>query len=481
MFRDESGKTAQKAHKPLQDDQFSQTMPIRIRHSPPSQMQSSASLFSSPGRPPTPYSRLSIPLADVGANFFFSTYQLYEPPFSSGYYAWMAKVYNGDQFNPAVRAAVDAAGMAGLANVLHAPQVAAKSREQYAKALFATQQAMSDPVEVTADETLLAVILLGMFETITFENWSQSRSWSAHVEGAATLLDLRGQGQFHRERGAQLFLLLRSQLLHVYMHQGAVASPAMSSLMLLLSRTFTPNRIEAFRYRFRRGTLADLSYRLVELRSAMNNGDVTDPKDIREKAISIDWDLDAWSSNAPPDRMYATVEASPPSPELHFKGKSQVYESFCHAQVWNNYRTLRILANQLVLQNEVQSVDPDAELYSAALSRIRQMSTETCISTSQFMGSPRKNSTLIVSSLSLISSTGAMSLIWPLYVVSQEELNGRSEREWALEHLRRINESMGIRQAGVFADAAAQSLKNDLPSRFVLTTRRSESQPIPKA
>ena len=55
-------------------------------------------------------------------------------------------------------------------------------------------------------------------------------------------------------------------------------------------------------------------------------------------------------------------------------------------------------------------------------------------------------------------STGILSLIQPLYVVSVEELNARSVRLFAVEQLRRIGASMGIRQASLLAETASKSL-----------------------
>jgi hypothetical protein len=62
---------------------------------------------------------------------------------------------------------------------------------------------------------------------------------------------------------------------------------------------------------------------------------------------------------------------------------------------------------------------------------------------------PVHNSTFLI---------GILSLIRPLYVVSLEELNARSVRSFAVEQLRRIDASMGIRQAGLLAEAVSKSL-----------------------
>ena len=43
-----------------------------------------------------------------------------------------------------------------------------------------------------------------------------------------------------------------------------------------------------------------------------------------------------------------------------------------------------------------------------------------------------------------------------MYVVSMEELNARSVRSFAIEQLRRIDASMGIRQAGLLAETLSK-------------------------
>jgi hypothetical protein len=60
---------------------------------------------------------------------------------------------------------------------------------------------------------------------------------------------------------------------------------------------------------------------------------------------------------------------------------------------------------------------------------------------------------------------GILSLIQPLYVVSLEELNARSVRSFAVEQLRRIDASMGIRQAGLLAETVSKGV-NECPGDF---------------
>jgi hypothetical protein len=107
---------------------------------------------------------LSLPANDLGANFLFSNYIFNEPPFYSNYHTWVAQSYYESQPNHVLRAVVEAVGMAGLSNVFHLPRVKSASKEQYYKALVGLKEALNDPTQVTADTTLLAVILLELLE-----------------------------------------------------------------------------------------------------------------------------------------------------------------------------------------------------------------------------------------------------------------------------------------------------------------------------
>lgn len=107
---------------------------------------------------------LSQPLVELGLNFFFTRYTFDQPPFSQDYSQWLKWSCSGYTPNNSLRAAIEAVGMAALANVFHAPNAASRSKKQYSKALMATKRALNDPLLALADETMMAIILLGQYE-----------------------------------------------------------------------------------------------------------------------------------------------------------------------------------------------------------------------------------------------------------------------------------------------------------------------------
>jgi hypothetical protein len=65
---------------------------------------------------------------------------------------------------PALTASIHAVGLAALANIHRSSQVMLEAREEYGCALVATNAALQDPSRRSADSTLAAVVLLGMYE-----------------------------------------------------------------------------------------------------------------------------------------------------------------------------------------------------------------------------------------------------------------------------------------------------------------------------
>lgn len=435
MFRDESERIIRKARTLHEENQIEQPRSSVMQNAVTA--LSTASAFSASLLPTSISHALSQPINEIGAHFFFANYSCNELPLSEDYHAWLTQMYCEGRSNHALRAAIEAVGMAGISNIFYAPDVASKSKEQYGRALAATMQALSHPVEAVADTTFVTVILLGLFEFMTIENWDHYRSWAAHIKGAMALLQLRGQEQFNYERGRQLFKQLRSHILYDCMQQDVAAPQA----LLQISHNLKTSAMDERSKKIQPGPIGDMCFRLLDLRAAIKSRDITDPKAIREAAIEMDGELEAWRAALPPCWSYATVDAGDAPAGTYFGGKRQIYSNLWTAQVLNNWRTLRILINRVILQNAIRSDAPDSAHESTALSLIHQLSTEICISAPNFIGSPR--------------SAG---LIWPIFVVSQEHLNPRSERCWAVEQLRRISSSMGIRQAGLLADTISQSL-----------------------
>ncbi|KAH8658131.1 hypothetical protein BX600DRAFT_63442 [Xylariales sp. PMI_506] len=423
--------------------------------------------------PVTIYSPLTASSSDLGAAFFFSKYSLREPPFYDAYHSWLSKSYldamspRQSRVHPGFRAAVEAVGLAGISNVYHAPHVADASKAQYRIALAAVNQILQDPSQAVEDTTLILVILLILFETITFDEVRHYRSREAHIKGATALLVLRGRQQFNRERGAQLYVQTRSHIL------GACARQAISVPAGIVQTAchFENSTIRQF-WRTNQvsspASICEISFRAINLRATSlrylkdnndRNNFVEDSdvlKRIRDTALAIDADLQAWKKITVPKWWYTSWDVplqDPSSPSggkagagekaSGFNGKIHHYHSLWVAEVWNNWRTVRIMVNQIIVNTEeAAGLSGIAQIKSAALTVVREMSKDICISADSFMDNPR-----------------IISLHEPLYLVASEENNPLSMRTYAIEKLLYIAEYLGVQQARILAQEVTSTLR----------------------
>lgn len=107
---------------------------------------------------------LSPSIQDQAAAFFFANYVLSDPPFSNTYLRWLSRLHAEESSGDIVNAAVEAVGLAGMANIYRAPGLQIEAKRRYGRALARINRALRDPVEVTADSTLVGILTLGLFE-----------------------------------------------------------------------------------------------------------------------------------------------------------------------------------------------------------------------------------------------------------------------------------------------------------------------------
>jgi hypothetical protein len=118
----------------------------------------------------------------LAIGFFLTEYVVSRPlrgP-SHGYFDYLGDLSQKNALGDGLICSMKAVGMAGYAHSVHAPSLMKNARYQYMLALQSTNAALRDPVEVKKDTTLLAVMVLGVFETITGANRRSLKDWAEH-------------------------------------------------------------------------------------------------------------------------------------------------------------------------------------------------------------------------------------------------------------------------------------------------------------
>jgi hypothetical protein len=96
--------------------------------------------------------------------FFFQNYALEEQIESTGNFSYLADVYRKEVVTKSLDDALVSLGMAGLANVWKAPEILTRARMKYTSALHSISERLRNIDEAKADQTLISVILLGLWE-----------------------------------------------------------------------------------------------------------------------------------------------------------------------------------------------------------------------------------------------------------------------------------------------------------------------------
>ena len=110
---------------------------------------------------------LSVPLEEEATNYFFHNFLLngHSSDYSRHAYSSVLPILHrqGSSFGVLPKI-VNAIGLASISNVKHSPEVMVAASQQYAGALRAINSSIQNSSSATTDQTLLAVMLLGVFE-----------------------------------------------------------------------------------------------------------------------------------------------------------------------------------------------------------------------------------------------------------------------------------------------------------------------------
>lgn len=106
----------------------------------------------------------SISFEDQAACHFFTNYVYSRSTFRRGYFEFLPEVFTQNSSDSPVAEIITSLGMAGLANVRRVPEAKAIANYKYASALHGVNALLRDPARATDDETLITVLLLGLYE-----------------------------------------------------------------------------------------------------------------------------------------------------------------------------------------------------------------------------------------------------------------------------------------------------------------------------
>lgn len=279
------------------------------------------------------------PVEQQALSFFHTYYMSGDGKTFRGNFDYLGNLYSQiDRYDP-LCIAVDAVSLAGLGQAQHYEPLLGKANKSYVHALQATNAALADPTRATRDSTLAAVQLLGVYETITCMAPSSLDSWCNHVQGASTLLRLRGKKQFKTAVGLRMFMQIQSSIWIACIKAEIDVPAEIFALREYASRYFDTSdpawMLSAFigdsvRLRARMGK-SEGEHRVQLVREAIDLD-----RRVREamEALPAEWRCETYFTEGRSDLVY--------------EGYYHVYGEQWKAQTTNNFRICRLLIMEVI-------------------------------------------------------------------------------------------------------------------------------------
>jgi hypothetical protein len=221
LFRDETSVTVHRAnrakhrHKPKQNEVDILKHPIKCSN--PSSPETSI--------PPC----ITSPIAELAVSFFFANliFSPRHPGVSRGIFDFLPELYAQSHASSALTHATQATALAAFGNTVgpgQTEQLSPLAWRTYGNALRELNAALADPFLARRNETLMTVLLFCMAESLLIPpsaaQTSQASAPTSHIDGAVSLLKLRGSELLESEMSSRLFLAVRTHMMISRMQEG---------------------------------------------------------------------------------------------------------------------------------------------------------------------------------------------------------------------------------------------------------------------
>ncbi len=380
---------------------------------------------------------LSVSAEDQATSFFFSNYVFDEERHSRGNFSFLPTLYRHESIESLLSVTVTSVGMAGLSNMARCSTIGAAAKRKYVRALALTNDALRNPQQAVEDRTLIAIMLLSMFEVVASSTKQSLDAWHKHITGAAALIQLRGSRHTHSETSTQVLLQMRFMTIVRCLHHGL----------------HVPNAVQEFGQRSQFQKLPDhkLQAEFVHLVIACcslradNKHRTMTPANVLHKALELDAELLAWAVNLPEHWRYHAVRASKSEDAL--EDHYHIYNNLWTANIWNCYRTVRMLINAIIAGSvDALPTSLSSDVHERDQSRLMicKLSRDVCASVPFHFRRHEADTQP--------NAVRGYYLFWPLYVAG---LADGEARPWIVSQLRAIGQTMGIQQAITLAEDLA--------------------------
>ena len=361
-------------------------------------------------------------------------------------YDVLKSLYDQSSTDKTLIASVDAVSLAFFSFQFDCVQASHVSRKRYLSALPLVNKALSAPESAASDSTLLAVLLLDLYEKISNNNPRSISSWMSHINGALALVALRKEPLLQDYTGLRLSARLSTNLLISCVSANSPVPPALIKLRSDLE-PFLNKEDPKWR-------ISGLVVKYANLKGAVQDGCLC-VSDIVTRASDLDSEFEILVKQMPPSWHYSTVYPEEAS-ERVFGQRYDTYQDHFITQSWNVVRVMRILLNDILRKSDVMLDRSSLDKASSyprlplATSSIDDLAKEICATAPQFTAYEKtKPRSQLYSTTQKLQS---YSLLFPLYAAGVYASSTTRIKPWIIKQLRFMSHEMGIRNAGTVAD-----------------------------
>jgi hypothetical protein len=414
-----------------------------------------------------------------------------------GLFDFLPDLYAQSSETSALSYATKATALAAFGNVAGQPKdrLSPLAWRTYGCALSELNAALTDPLLARRNETLMTVLLFCMAESLLITKHPETETPTStthapisHIDGAVSLLKLRGTELLSSDLSARLFLAVRTHMMIERMQQGKPLDAYFYSPTTGWQHEVAPalqnpaNRLTQYTL-----LVPALRSRATSLlQQSRTQWNIYAVSMLLHEVRSIDIMLSTWPASIPDSWQYTAVSRAcwssrTPLPADYpyeiYPGTQDGYADIWLASVWNTYRISRLFLNAITVRcvewlsastTTINPAEEDPEHITATLT-IQNMADDICSSVPFFLGydASALPPSLLFEHLSDLPSDKSPSctfrpaqpsaihayfLLWPLFVCRSAVSIPTSQRSFLRSRMLAIAERFGIQQARMLVE-----------------------------
>ncbi|KAH7312052.1 hypothetical protein BKA65DRAFT_159393 [Rhexocercosporidium sp. MPI-PUGE-AT-0058] len=368
-------------------------------------------------------------------SLFFQDYTIESCGRCPGYLDYLPQLYGRSNRNSLLTVALLAVAHANIAQKLERQDIAIKAMSYYRKALRLANAVLAKNVEATSDNTMTAIMLLGLYECIN-TTISEVEA-TQHTQGLVILLDIRLEVL---AEGPSLLQTVCCQMQRRNLDFRLPPRPIHARLISFLDISKPANQMIL--------SMMHVSKWVAEVHLVIlvGNPNLVYQDLVRDFAV-LEEELCQWNKSASISLSYQKVRSEDSSNET----KHDNYSGFWSVGVWNKHRATRILLHQLLLElfQAVREGQPSVNINNCSLNQLRQNSQNII---QEMTGDILASVPFSLGEMSFPpKSVGGYFLVWSLQTIIRCPFTSLQQNHEALAMLARVGRQCGIKCATMIA------------------------------